>query len=504
MSRSRYMGSPASQKINALNPSIKLNDETLFGNDAAEQENADVLAGYFINKDAFAPFWDENRALSIARSRKGMGKSAVLRQVKHVVECREPNSVVINVDGSDLSAMGDFSSSDYSVLINEWMKAISSRIVREIGARMNFAFTDSAMHAVEAAELAGFKDRNIFRALYDRCAKAAKVEGLERIENSDAALLKNNADQFCAQPVWVLIDDIDARFEQTPYNVNKVASFLAACRKLIRDVSGLRLRVTIRSDVWSSIDHVEDTDKIEQYMIDLKWSRSEMGVMLAKRVLAYVRRAGLAEYSQMDERKNTDYLVGLVFQGRLPWDGSMVPPTQVVNILAAKRPRWLCQLCRLAGAQATIFNDHTGESLGIGMNSIQAVMPQFGRYRLSDLYKEHGHQLNVEEMKKLVYAFEGGWRQYDTLTLTKVIFDRYLGLMAPDARPQLERRIVREPIDLAQFLFRIGFFEAIDRDREGSFIDFEMRPELLCSRQALRDDYIWSIHPAYRSVLSIH
>ena len=69
---------------------IPLDDRTLFGNDAGEDEDESVLMSYFVSQPAFAEFLDAGMRLQVAKGRKGTGKSALLVRLAH--ELREQRS----------------------------------------------------------------------------------------------------------------------------------------------------------------------------------------------------------------------------------------------------------------------------------------------------------------------------------------------------------------------------------------------------------------------------
>jgi hypothetical protein len=64
---------------------IDLTDPTLFGNDAAEDEQDDVFSSYAYERPELSAFSDGNRSLVVARAYKGEGKSAMLRLAERKV-----------------------------------------------------------------------------------------------------------------------------------------------------------------------------------------------------------------------------------------------------------------------------------------------------------------------------------------------------------------------------------------------------------------------------------
>lgn len=197
---------------------LDFRDGTIFGNDAGEDELPDVLASYFVDQEAFSPFLDLKNRLHIARSRKGMGKSALLSKLHIDIVETDPQAIIVRITGSQLagSTIPEFSNALEAQ--SYWISRICSRINMELGSRIGFAFSDTQMSLVEAAEVAGLKERNIVGALLRRI-KFTKLP-MEVMEpapqlNPDL-LLQRGIEDFGDKPVWFLVDDIDAAYIDDP------------------------------------------------------------------------------------------------------------------------------------------------------------------------------------------------------------------------------------------------------------------------------------------------
>ena len=92
---------------------IDLADETLFGNDAGEDESPEILASYFVDQAAFSRFLRPTNKLSVARAKKGMGKSALLSKFAYD-RGEEGEEIVVRLVGSQLigDRIPEFSTSD--------------------------------------------------------------------------------------------------------------------------------------------------------------------------------------------------------------------------------------------------------------------------------------------------------------------------------------------------------------------------------------------------------
>jgi hypothetical protein len=381
----------------------------LFGNDAGEDEPLDILNSYFIYKDQFDTFFDHSVRLAFVRSRKGVGKSALLRQLQFSRQQKNEGELVLYVKASDLMALQDVDSTSAGSLIYGWQQRICSQINLELGQLLKVAFTDDTMTLVESAELAGFRGRNLVGSLIDRLRVKVKDFEIsrERLEpgNSQALLKRILAKQGIS--VWFLIDDIDAVFLNTEAEKLKVSSFFSACRNLVQAVGGLNVRASVRTDVWALLSQFDESlDKCEQYMLDLSWSTGESGRILEKRISSFYART----YGKAPTKAPFD----LVFKQPFHWAGRALEAYRPIHILSAGRPRWATQLCRMSGRRA--FGVGSDK---IGMGDVTFVLGDYGAYRLSDLYKEHRHQ--CPQLEHIIEAFAGGPAQYTTAELLQKV-----------------------------------------------------------------------------------
>lgn len=468
-------------------------NQDLFGNDAGEDEHPEVLNSYFLEKEEFQPFFSPDRKLGFVRSRKGMGKSALLREAMYRRQLSDQGELLLYVKASDLIALQEVDSSSPAALVHGWQQRMCSRVNLELGSTLRFTVSDDATTLVEGAEIAGFRGRNLVGALIDRLKiKAAGFElSRQRVEMGDShALLRRFSDNKEIK-VWPYIDDVDATFLNTDTERLKVSTFFSACRNLANTVEGLNIRASVRTDVWSILkQHDEALDKCEQYMLDLKWSTEESGRILEKKISAfYLRTHGKVP--------DVEPIARLVFKEPFPWGRRFLPAFRPIHILSAGRPRWATQLCRLAGVHAYQLRRDL-----INIGDVSSSLKEYGQFRLSDLYKEHRHQ--CAELETLVETFAGGPAQFTTDALleqarTKIIH-RY-GMPSLDGISIQPRELA-----VAHFLFRIGFINARDENLDDGplgFIRFEDRPHLLSSNQNRDDGLPWEIHPSYRSVLRI-
>lgn len=491
-------------KRGAFGSSIRrdLIDPELFGNEAGDDEDLEVLNSYFLNKPEFDRFYSPSTRLAFVRSRKGVGKSALLKQTLFLRQAANAGEIIIYVKASDLIAMQDVKSTSPDELLYGWQQRICSQINLELGAALRFGFTDDSMLLIESAELAGFRNRNLVSALFDRLkVKGLSVE-IERTRPTAAdshAVLKRVLDSKDAT-VWLFVDDVDATFVNTEHERLKASTFFSACRNLVSTVKGLCIRASVRSDVWSVLaQHDEALDKCEQYMLDLSWSTAETGRILENKIASYFSRfySDDTEFTSLRPGIDGDKIRKIIFKEPFHWSGRHLESFRPIHILSAGRPRWAAQLCKLAGRDA--YDKAT--SL-ISMGHVKAIMRDYGQFRVSDLYKEHRHQCPM--LQEIVESFSGGVYKFTTDELLSHITDKIIRRVGIPAIDGINAE--KGSLSVAQFIFRCGFIAARDEsDVAGlGFIRYEDRPNLLASKVNLDDGLTWEVHPSYREVLRIN
>ena len=497
---------------NADAMNIQLDDKSLFGNDAGEDEDEPVLISYFVDQPAFADFLNSAERLRIASGRKGTGKSALLVRFAHALGTMpaEHKPIVLNLVPSNLVALKEPpQTDDHTLLENYWKQVICGAINMELAKDIGFAWTDNQMALVETAEVAGFKGRNLVSALLSRLVGKVSLGGVLELAPTprpagDQRQLLSRIDRESGlrRPVWFLLDDIDAVYQNSPAQQAFISAFFSASRNLINGTTGIGIRATVRTDVWTSLTGAEDMDKVEQYRTEIVWSASQQKTMLAKRVLAYLKRTDpdseIARNWNVNDHANA--LIECVFAARMKFGSATAPADHVVRVLAGGRPRWIAQLCRMAGANAARERQDR-----ITMRHINAEMGEFSRNRLSDLYKEHDHQF--ADLHRLVESFSGGQRRYTTAELTQRITERYIERSDDRNIPPVDGVPYRDGLQIARFLFKCGFINGNNKAKATlavpEFVTYDARPGLLEVDTNLDDGMTWELQPAYRNILQI-
>lgn len=471
---------------------LRLDDRRLWGNEAADDEDPEVLNSYFVNQSDWHEFFNVSIPLSIARARKGMGKSALLRECAFRLR-GQSDTLVIALKGADLVAQREFRSLTPSEQLYDWQQRICAFVNRQLGAQVGFAFTDDSIALVENAELSGLKSRNLVGALLDRLKGKIGQAELHKLQIVDNKALLGRSLEPDRTRICLLVDDIDATFTESKEENLRLSTFFSACRDLTANFKGITIRTVVRSDVWATIRKTDEAlDKVEQYMFDIKWSVKGFRSVLAERITSYCQSIDQVD---LTKGKSKEEINELVFNASYPWGKHTAQPHRVIHIYSGGRPRWAAQLCRMAGAEAL----RVGSSDVIKFGHIKQVLEVYGRYRLDDVSREHRHQCPT--VIDLVNAF--GNRQ-DTYK-TRDLLDFINKFIIPNMPVQIDGATISSPVEIARFLYRIGFLLALGRLENGQpeYYQYEEKPELLRNASNLDNGMQWRIHPSFHAALSL-
>jgi len=485
-----------------------LHSPDLFGNEAGEDENIDILRSYFIMKEEFKNrFLNNNCRFAIAESRKGVGKSALL---KYTYDNNNNNDkVLINeyLKGSDLESIESIEKNSFPGRVNMWQQKICGFINLCIGKQIKFAINDNEMLLVENAEITNFRSRNLFRALFDRLRlnfdKFNMYLDKQPIVNQ-MEIMKKFKESNDGQ-IWLYIDDIDENFNNTKDEVADLTAFFSACRHLINSVEGLYLRVSIRSDVWQLLClQSESLDKSTQYILPIQWSQSELERIILKKILSYFQRKdrSITRYNKLNvaHPEQREEIFELVFELPFFWNKRKVLPSVPLYIFSAGRPRWATHLCRLA-CNAALNENETIRY--VNQKHINKSLSEYGEKRLKDLYKEHHHQ--CPSLNDLIQSFYN----QSTIFTTNELFKHIGKIIRESGAISIDNTYIADARKIAQFLYRICFITAryIDdvnpKRIKKDFTFYDQNPTLLSSEWEDHSNTFWEVHPSYRNVLKL-
>ena len=471
-----------------------------FGNEAGDEVRGKDLAPFFVEQKQFQQFLDDRNRILVATAKKGVGKSALIQWLGYRIQETNPDDVVVKLRGADLSRAKFGLTNELknpNDHIQDWMVRLCTVVNRNLAKKLKLALADDSITLIEAAEIDGYRERNLVRCLMDRFTKVIpRLDASKQQINNELEILKR------ANPknVWILIDDLDATFQNTDQECLELSSFFSACRYLIQDIDGITIRATMRTDVWPIIRRFDEAlDKMKQYIRDIRWSEDDFRSLLARRIRHQMAEQGIQYKEPPKHVHKQDIEIQLIeraFVPRMPWgnDGRENYTYRVIFTLSYHRPRWAIQLCKAAQQDAVAHHENH-----IGRNNIDNVWGEYGKQRIEDLIAEHKHQ--VREVEELINSFRGAQRLMSRDELMAWVNNH----VTTHLRPRIEGDLVTSPVQVAQFLYRIGFLQARSQDKDGNYehYGYDEMPDFLASRT--NDDFgvSWEIHPCYRQALDI-
>jgi hypothetical protein len=296
------------------------------------------------------------------------------------------------------------------------------------------------------------------------------------------------------------VDDVDHNFQNTAQQKAKVASFFVACREIANAVPELRIRAAVRPNVWTTIKmEFEPLSHVEQYITDLTWPENANRRLLAKRVEGYLRRSDQWDKVVFDLPSDQAYrdkiLIAGFAQDPMVWGKGTRPPHVLLHTLSKHRPRWIVELCKEAAKGAR----KRGKAI-IEREDIYNELGAFGQRRIQDTVAEFRSQ--CPEIGEIIAAFNRESEEFATDALLDVISHKVLDHLQPKISGVLG---APRSIDVAQFLFEIGFVFGKREYPDGSYehITYSDRPQLLRARTNIDDGLRWEIHPVFRQALEM-
>ena len=469
-----------------------------FGNEAGDDASQEELASYFVEQSTYASYLDAKKRILITTARKGVGKSALIKRLSTAITDKQEGAIIIRCRGSELTRDAFRLTSSISTpndYIRDWMVRLCAIVNREIAKRINFAITDDQITLVESAEIEGFKEKNFLGCLLSRFEKLLDKLATKKEEvKNHIELLKRNSSPL----VFLLIDDLDATFQNTPLECLALSTFFSACRYLIQDVTGICFRVTMRSDVWPTIRRYDESlDKLEQYVKEIEWTADEFRTLLYKRIEAQLH----AVNSEMPARtmgetvaRHEERILNILFSDKVEWAGKEVHSYKIIHTLSYERPRWAIQLCKLSQSNALMKRSSV-----ITKDDIDSIWGEYGSKRIADLVAEHKHQ--CKQIQELITAFRGADRLLTRDGLFLFIRNKILNHIST----VIDSSKASSQLEIANFLFRIGFLVARSDEVSGDYEHYSFRdmPDLLSSRTDNDFNMKWEIHPCYRQALDI-
>lgn len=468
---------------------FEFDDETiakLFGTEAAEDEDFSRLQSYYVKNKTHKNL-TSNLPIRILVGHKGIGKSAIFQMAHYEDKSHNKISIIIHPD--DISEFGR-KGTDFHQMIRDWkeglIEIIASRVLENVDINIDNDIVKSSVRG------AG-KIINFVGQIFDSKIKEnvdllpAKKEMISRF------LVDKN--------IIVYIDDLDRGWESKKEDIQRISALLNAIRDLCNENKGLKMRISLRSDVYYLVrTSDESTDKIEGYVLWHSWTNHDILLLLIKRIEAFWGREFDTVKYRLSHQRDLAGFLNTIFDNRFEDVGkwSNAPMYRVLMSLIRKRPRDLVKLCSLAARNA-----YENDSIKISTTNLKAIFSEYSQGRIQDTINEYRSELPAIE--RLLFGMKPsrneirehkGW-----IYTTPELRIKINNIMQSGDFILKNGEKASEKI-LAQFLYKINFLTARKVLEDGTIVRFYFEEKQYLAPNYADFGYIWEIHPAFRWALS--
>ncbi len=484
-----------------------VNIPKIFGYEDAADEDTKRLKEYFFKRNDYASV-KSDLPLSIVVGFKGVGKSALLKIAYE--EDKEESRPTLWIRPDDVVEMVDELSTDieFSKMVLLWKRGIAKLIASRIASDWLFVMGDDTKSALMWAQKSGYRSRDFIQKtislLQPKIKKALHTES-DYIPNNNgehhivARLLQD-------KQIVLYFDDLDAGWEATLNERKKLSALLLALRNMTTDIPGIKARMALRTDVYTLLrESDESTDKFENYIVNCNWKNHDILILLVKRIYTYfgekVEDDELNKKSPNELNQMLSKIMDIRFSNTTEWKNK--PTHRVIMSLIRSRPRDMIKLCTFA-AKAAYAREESAEI--IKDTDFQEILSDYSLNRVQDIVNEFKHELtNIET---LLYRMAPTTKEIREkikntyLYTTTELLDKIKNINS-NTTLKLAYKDTANPIDIAHFLYKIGFITA--RKDVNGVIDrkyYDEKKQLLKSGQIGDGGYGWEIHPSYRSAIS--
>ena len=453
----------------------------LFGHEAAEDEDIDLLRSYYFKGNVFGQVTTD-LPMRLLVGHKGIGKSALFKVAMAEEQSEGKISILIKPD--DIAGIGE-QEQDFLKLIREWKIGISEIIASKVLSSLGLQYEGWRA----GLNTYGGKFLDFLQA-------TVKTEKFVDLKSTKKIIV----DQFLSSgKIYVYLDDLDRGWEGQKKDIRKISALINAVRDIAAESRGVLFRISLRSDVYYLVrTSDESTDKIEGSVIWYSWTNHEILALLVKRVEQYRQRThDTASLIAKTQPQLADYLASVIspiFEGKGKW--SHIPTYRMLMSLIRKRPRDLVKLCTLAARRAA-----ERKSPIISTEHFNAVFEEYSQGRMQDTINEYRSEL--PEIERLLFGMKpsredkktGVGYSYTTEALLKKIEK-----VIQSGAFKFANGKVADKKSLAAFMYKINFLTA--RKDDGTFIQRKYFEESRYLSQQFADfGFDWEMHPAYRWTL---
>jgi hypothetical protein len=465
-------------------PLVDVDLEQLFGADAAEDETEARLRSYFLETPTYREVTNPDRRLRVVVGSKGTGKSAIFRIA--TFEDREARRLPIEVRPDDLSDVAQ-GTLNYLQLVSAWKKGLAGVIIEK---SLRALGDGDEKFLGKAKKATGQVLDTIVKSLGDE-QKGYKLDAA-RIEAANAFMSNRE--------LTLYIDDLDRGWTGTQQDAKRYGAMFDAIRDLQRDNPTLRVRVGLRTDLYTLIRSSDSaSDKWQAAVVHHAWTNHQTFVLLVKRIVTYF--GGQQDYDRLLElpQGSLAHLLDPILERRYEGKGlwRRKPMYNVIMSFARRRPRDLVVLLTLAGRYAK-ERQHDK----IRTEDLEDRFARFSAGRLVDVVNEFG--LEAPGLDRFLMAMKPAKSERTAAQNYLLSTDAMLKRIkqALDQAPlRFADGKTAAPMTVLAFLYRIDFLQARKTDNQGVVDRKYFDQNQLLTPDKIDLGYDWEVHLAFRWVL---
>ena len=470
-----------------------------------------LLAKVYVKQDAFADLISApSGSPRLLVGRKGTGKTAILEYTSAVLQA---SSVpYLSLKPLDLELPVPQSNTPIATLTRTAYRVIVESVAASLGTQQTGLLSADEYLLYEQAIEEGKVKRDLVgrtARLLSRLAKPViKVDfstlfpesraTAEELRNAIAGNIADNGKAF-----FLFIDDTDTvASPSSPDHLNHIWAFLLASRELTQKVSGMRVVVTLRDEVWRRLirDQAGQRDQADHFLPlvrELIPTREHIRAVLDRRLALAAVRCGV--------RATSPYEV--FFEGhdaRMPQTEARRSWEDLIVLRSRERPRDAIQLIQ---ALATRAMQRGGSK--ISEADFHVEMPQFSAQRVLLLAQEV--EAECPQIREIIDSFAAIEYDYGSFKLTADVLRSHLRSVPARFSTSLFGRTLQPDDDdaafaLWSFLYELGIINArvADMGEEDGFRHVQPRDDATLVSKARWGDMqgmAWEVNPAYRDFL---
>ncbi len=455
---------------------------SLFGQEAAEDENFERLQSYYLKNKTHKSV-TADLPLRILVGHKGIGKSAIFTMARH--EDKQYNKLSILIRPDDIANIGNIESS-FSDIIRDWKDGLSKIIIEKVLCHLGLPFSNEFFS----------KGGSIITFLLSTFKKP--IESVASLKPSSQAII----DRFLKESrIIVYIDDLDRGWQSNKQDIVRISALLNAVRDMSNDNHGLQFRISLRTDVYYLVrTSDESTDKIEGSVIWHSWKNHEILLLLVKRILSYQDEN--FDFNSLKNLRQSElaFYLNAVFEDKFTDVGkwSNAPIYRILMSLVRKRPRDLVKLCSLAAKHAFIE-----EHEKIGTYDLKEIFEEYSQGRMQDTVNEYKSELpDIERLLLNMKPSKNQQKNGKLYVYTTPELRQKIRNISEQGRFVFRNGKEATDTDLLQFLYKINFITARKDLDDGRIERKYFEENKYLSYRNVDFGYKWEVHPAFRWVLS--